>query len=115
MHAWQWLVAKGVTMKTTNHVGHTCMHKAAQLGHLAFVKYLVEELKIDVRHVEPDGEGNSPADLAREAKHDDLAAWLDSQANRRPRAPAAVRAAMTERALSLSAAQSKAGPLSPTP
>lgn len=54
------------------------MHKAAQLGHFDFVKYLVEELRIDPKSVEPDGEGNSPADLAREARHDQLAAWLDA-------------------------------------
>ena len=65
-------------MRTTNHVGHTCMHKAAQLGHLDFVKYLVEELGIEPKSVEPDGEGHSPADLAREARHDELAAWLDA-------------------------------------
>ena len=39
------------------------MHKAAQLGHTDLVQFLVNDLHIHPRRVEPDGEGNSPAGI----------------------------------------------------
>ena len=39
------------------------MHKAAQLGHIDLVQFLVNDLHIHPRRVEPDGEGNSPAGI----------------------------------------------------
>ena len=78
----KWLLEKGVTMTSTNAVGHTCMHKAAQLGHADFVKFLVTDLGISPRRIEPDAEGKSPAALAAEAGHDALAAWLDATGER---------------------------------
>jgi ankyrin repeat protein len=74
----RWLVGKGVTMRTTNLVGHTSLHKAAQLGHGEFVRYLAEELGIDPRQLELDRDGNSPAGLARAKGHEQLGLWLDS-------------------------------------
>ena len=56
------------------------MHKAAVKGHLAACRYLVEEAGLGGQHMRADGDGNTPADMARLVGHGECAAWLEAAA-----------------------------------
>ena len=56
------------------------LHKAATKGHANACKWFVRVVKLGAKHMAPDGDGNTPAEMARLEGHPELATWLADRA-----------------------------------
>ena len=81
----RWLKQRNLEIGKLNHNGHSALHKAAVKGNAAVCEWLLgPEVGLDVQHLAPDGDGNSPSVMAKLEGFADLAAWLDEwEAQRR--------------------------------
>lgn len=73
------LHAAGLDWGLVNHNGHSAVHKAAGKGRLEVCRWLLEAPqgpRLGRRHLEADGDGNTPSRLAAAEGHAELAAWL---------------------------------------
>jgi ankyrin repeat protein len=77
------LVGAGAMVEYNARNGMGALAEAASEGHLAVVKYLVEEAGADERRADEDG--MTPLEVAAEMGHDDVVAYLRSIASRRDR------------------------------
>lgn len=59
-----------------NNNGHSALHKTALRGHALMTRWLVEEVRLDARHVQPDNDGDVPSKVARMEGFHELADWL---------------------------------------
>jgi ankyrin repeat protein len=66
----------GVDLKVTNGNGHSAIHKAAVKGNRAACEWLLGAGGLGLPHLNADGDGNTPGEMARLEGHEDLAAWL---------------------------------------
>jgi ankyrin repeat protein len=66
----------GVDLKVTNRNGHSAVHKAAVKGNRAACEWLLGFGGLGLPHLNADGDGNTPGEMARLEGHEDLAAWL---------------------------------------
>ena len=66
----------GVDLKVTNRNGHSAIHKAAVKGNRAACEWLLGAGGLGLPHLNADGDGNTPGEMARLEGHEDLAAWL---------------------------------------
>ncbi|KAK3265768.1 hypothetical protein CYMTET_25576 [Cymbomonas tetramitiformis] len=73
----EWLYDLGLDMSLLNTNGHSCLHKAAVKGKEDVCKWLVETVGLGIDHMQADGDGNTPAAMARLESHMELAAWLE--------------------------------------
>ena len=70
-----------------NHNGHSAVHKAAVKGRRDVCEWLLSSAggRLGAAHLGADGDGNTPALMARLEGFDALAGWLDEEAARRLR------------------------------
>mmetsp|Transcript_9995 Transcript_9995/g.32776 ORF Transcript_9995/g.32776 Transcript_9995/m.32776 type:complete len:511 (-) Transcript_9995:897-2429(-) len=78
----RWLMARGLDLKIINHNNHSLVHKAAQKGRVACVRFLLAPTPEgaglgDAAHLACDAEGNDPAKIARAEGHAELADLLE--------------------------------------
>ena len=78
MRSCRWLLGRGVDINVLNHNGHSALHKAAVKGRRDVCEWLLAEGGLGVRHLQPDGDGNTPALMARFEGHAALSEWLDA-------------------------------------
>jgi cytochrome c553 len=97
----RWLQRIGLDLGLTNNNGHSAVHKAAVKGQTEVCEWLLRPCSDDgangggglgLLHLEQDGDGNDPAEMARLEGFAALAAWLRVETNAR-RAAAASEAA----------------------
>lgn len=75
-----WLRDRGVDLTLLNRNGHSALHKAAVAGAERCARWLVEEAGLGRAQLGPDGDGNTPAEMARLEGHAALAAYLRAAA-----------------------------------
>lgn len=72
----RWLLKRGLDLTLLNRNGHSAMHKAAVKGQSEVCRWLLDEAALDWRHMQADGDGNTPAKMAQAEGFDELARWL---------------------------------------
>lgn len=80
--ACDWLRSRGLDLRLLNRNGHSALHKAAVAGAEQCARWLVEEAGLGIAQLGPDGDGNTPHEMARLEGHDGLAEWLRELAER---------------------------------
>lgn len=70
----------GLDLGLLNDNGHSALHKAATKGHANACEWFVRVVKLGAKHMAPDGDGNTPAEMARLEGHLELATWLEDRA-----------------------------------
>jgi ankyrin repeat protein len=72
----------GVDLKVKNRNGHSAVHKAAVKGNFSTCEWLLSAEGGGLRgtHLAADGDGNTPATMARLEGHEELAVWLTEKA-----------------------------------
>ena len=78
----KWLQARGLDIGILNCNGHSALHKAAVKGNANICEWLLAGGRLGLRHLAPDGDGNTPALMARLDGHVRLAEDLDAAASR---------------------------------
>ena len=80
----RWLRDRGLDLAVLNHNGHSAVHKAAVKGRRDVCEWLLAEDGggLGARHLAADGDGNTPALMARLEGYDELSEWLDDAAAR---------------------------------
>ena len=80
----RWLRDRGLDLAVLNHNGHSAVHKAAVKGRRDVCEWLLAEDGggLGARHLAADGDGNTPALMARLEGYDALSEWLDGAAAR---------------------------------
>jgi ankyrin repeat protein len=75
----RWLRDRGLDMKLLNRNGHSALHKAAVKGNRAACEWLLaaDGGGLGVRHLQPDGDGNTPSRMARFEGFGELADHLE--------------------------------------
>jgi ankyrin repeat protein len=71
-----WLLQRGLDWRVLNRNGHSCLHKAAVKGQAAVCAWLLATPGLGAEHMQPDGDGNTPARMAAAEGFDELAEWL---------------------------------------
>ena len=74
----RWLAAAGVHVSIINNNGHSALHKAATKGQSRVCEWLLNEECLGLLHLQADGDGNTPAVMARLEGHGGLADALDA-------------------------------------
>ena len=75
----RWLVQDiGLDPGLLNCNGHSALHKAALKGQKAVCEWLVDEAKLQYRHMQADKDGNTPARMAQYEGHLELSRWLQT-------------------------------------
>lgn len=77
----EWLQAHGLDIGVLNCNGHSALHKAAVKGNSRICEWLLSEGGLGLCHLAADGDGNTPALMARLDGHARLAEALDAAAN----------------------------------
>jgi ankyrin repeat protein len=78
----EWLRRLGVDFSALNANGHSAMHKAATRGHAAACRWLATRAGLGAAQMRADGDGNTPAVMARLEGFDELADELEEFARR---------------------------------
>lgn len=73
----EYLLTLGLDLKLLNNNGHSALHKAAVKGRQNVCEWLVNVAGLDETHMGPDGDGNTPAEMARLEGHTALSEWLE--------------------------------------
>jgi ankyrin repeat protein len=84
----RWLAAAGLDIAIINNNGHSAVHKAASKGQSAVCAWLLNEECLGLRHLAPDGDGNTPEAMARLDGHAALADTLQAAKTHLQRAAA---------------------------
>lgn len=84
-----WLRGRGLDLHLLNRNGHSALHKAAVAGAERCARWLVDVAGLGIAQLGADGDGNTPAEMARLEGHEALAAWLAELAERLRRETAA--------------------------
>jgi ankyrin repeat protein len=80
----RWLRERSLDIGLLNRNGHSAVHKAAVKGNAAACKWLLgSEGGLGIRHLQPDGDGNTPSVMARLEGHAELAEWLEREEHQR--------------------------------
>lgn len=74
----RWLAAIGLDVRIINRNGHSALHKAAGKGQRATCEWLINEECLGADHMRADGDGNTPAVMARLEGFTALAAELEA-------------------------------------
>jgi Ankyrin repeats (3 copies) len=74
----RWLAACGLDIAVINNNGHSALHKAASKGQSRVCEWLLNEECLSFKHLQPDGDGNTPGVMARLEGHIALADALDA-------------------------------------
>lgn len=74
----RWLSAIGLDVRVVNSNGHSALHKAASKGRRAVCAWLLNEEGLREEHMRADGDGNTPAVMARLEGFVGLAAELEA-------------------------------------
>ena len=79
-----WLLESGADFSLINSNGHGALHKAAQRGCSATIKWLLNTFLQDQDRdaalmIQPDVEGHCPSDLCGMEGHESLAKWIAKQ------------------------------------
>lgn len=84
----RWLQNIGLRLDLLNHNGHSALHKAAVKGQQAVCTWLLspDGGGLGAQHMLPDGDGNTPAEMARLEGYKELGSWLEAEAARMIRA-----------------------------
>ena len=77
----EWLQARGLDIGVLNCNGHSALHKAAVKGNAQICEWLLGEGRLGLHHLAADGDGNTPALMARLDGHERLAEDLDAAAS----------------------------------
>ena len=78
----EWLRRLGLDFSARNANGHSAMHKAATRGHAAACRWLATRAGLGAEHMRADGDGNTPAVMARLEGFEELADELEETARR---------------------------------
>ena len=78
----EWLRRLGLDFSALNANGHSAMHKAATRGHAAACRWLATRAGLGAEHMRADGDGNTPAVMARLEGFEELADELEETARR---------------------------------
>lgn len=76
----RWLAAIGLDIRVINANGHSAVHKAAGKGQRGVCAWLLNEECLGAEHMRADGDGNTPAVMARLEGYTALAEDLDAAA-----------------------------------
>lgn len=74
----RWLSACGLDIAIINNNGHSAVHKAASKGQTWVCEWLLNEECLGLRHLQADGDGNTPAVMALLDGHAALADALEA-------------------------------------
>jgi hypothetical protein len=74
----RWLAACGLDISIINNNGHSALHKAASKGQSGVCAWLLNEECLGLKHLKPDGDGNTPGVMARLEGFAALADALDA-------------------------------------
>ncbi|KAJ1634962.1 ankyrin repeat-containing domain protein [Pavlovales sp. CCMP2436] len=77
-----WLQRLGLDLQLRNCNGHSALHKGAVRGQFEVCRWLVANADLDSRHMQMDGDGNTPARMAAAEGHAELSQWLEAVAQR---------------------------------
>jgi hypothetical protein len=72
----EYLRELGLDLALKNNNGHSALHKAAVKGRRGACEWLVRVAGLSLPHMGPDGDGNTPAEMARLEGHVELSEWL---------------------------------------
>jgi ankyrin repeat protein len=94
----EWLLARGLDWQLLNANGHSCLHKAAAKGQADVCAWLLRAPApgLSWRHLQPDGDGNTPQRMAAAEGHEALAAALQRAADEAAADEAAAAGCMTQ-------------------
>jgi ankyrin repeat protein len=92
----KWLKQIGLNLGLTNRNGHSAIHKAAVKGQAEICEWLLKPscnedgsedegggAGLGLQHLEKDGDGNDPSEMARLEGFGTLAAWLRTETDAR--------------------------------
>ena len=71
-----WLLRRGLDWRVLNRNGHSALHKAAVKGRADVCRWLLSAPRLGAEHMQPDGDGNTPASMAAAEGFTELADWL---------------------------------------
>ena len=71
-----WLLRRGLDWRVLNRNGHSALHKAAVKGRADVCRWLLAAPRLGREHMQPDGDGNTPASMAAAEGFTELADWL---------------------------------------
>jgi len=72
----------GTDLRLKNRNGHSALHKAAVKGNFGCCVWLLSHGNLTGTHLAPDGDGNTPGEMARLEGFSELARWLNQEAKR---------------------------------
>ena len=80
----RWLQSIGLELGLLNDNGHSALHKAAVKGQQSVCTWLLspDGGGLGAQHMLPDGDGNTPAEMARLEGYRELGRWLESETQR---------------------------------
>ncbi len=77
----RWLQSVGLEIDLLNDNGHSALHKAAVKGQQSVCTWLLspDGGGLSAQHMLPDGDGNTPAEMARLEGYTELGSWLEAE------------------------------------
>lgn len=77
----RWLQSIGLEIGLLNDNGHSALHKAAVKGQQSVCMWLLspDGGGLSAQHMRPDGDGNTPAEMARLEGYRELGSWLEAE------------------------------------